>query len=302
MVVSCWLGGTLGCGGEQDGEHGFSELEPSESVEAERDGGSVVEVLDGVTVVVPPPGMRVAAEVIYDDGRMELVEVANDDGRVSVRYHDEQWGLVAPPPAVARCPDECLDDRHSLNAYHWSGVLAWRYNDAGRPAGHSRAAVVRALVHGAEGLPSARNVCGIADEVRAAQAYLGETVVAPTIGVAGGVISCSPSDGHNVVGWEDLPNNTLGYACTWSSAGEAFESDILLDNVHPWYTGDTAPPGCFDQFSLRGVVTHEFGHAFGLGHSPGNSCNLTMYPSIPPCIDDRNDLGLGDVLGLEAHY
>jgi predicted Zn-dependent protease len=77
---------------------------------------------------------------------------------------------------------------------------------------------------------------------------------------------------------------------------------MLYDSGVAWYAGNTKPAGCWNQFSLRGVATHEFGHAFGLDHSPGDSCNLTMYPSTGPCNDGARSFGLGDVEGLESIY
>ncbi len=260
-------------------------------------------MLDDVSVVVPPPGTRVAVEVIYEDGQMEFVDVSTDeDGRTELHYPDEQWGLVAPPPPAAVCPTECTDGRGSLKGWHWIVPLPWKYRDAGRPAALDKTATINALFDGAAGPPAARDGCGLADNVSASHSYQGETLVAPHISVAGGVISCTTPDLDNVIGWADLPNNVLGVTCTWSSAGIATGTDMLYDSVFSWYTSTTAPVGCWNQVSLRGVATHEFGHAFGLGHSPGDSCNLTMYPSTGPCNDGQRNFGLGDVMGLEAVY
>lgn len=264
-----------------------------------------VEVVDGVSVVTPPPGMRVLVEVVYEDGQMELADVSTrEDGEVAVRFHDDAFGLVAPTPASEACPSKCADDRNHLSGHHWTGALSWSYRDAGRPAALDRAQTIAALGNGAAGGPGVRDACGLADDVGMTQSYLGETHTAPNISAShGGDIVCGSTDGHNVIGWSDLPGPTLGVTCTWSYAsGQAAESDMLYDASVAWYTGNTAPVGCSSQFSLRGVSTHEFGHAYGLGHSPGDSCNLTMYPSTGPCNDGARSYGLGDVRGLESLY
>jgi hypothetical protein len=300
------LGVVGGCG-EVEGE------EPEALEAIERDEGNpddlrtvpVVELLDGVAVATPPPGMRVLVEVIYEDGRMELADVStDDDGEVALRFHDDEWGLVAPTPTTEACPSKCTDDRSSLSGHHWTTTLSWRYRDAGRPAALDMAATVAALRHGASGPPMARDACSLPDAVSATQSYLGSTNTAPNISVNGaGDILCASTDGNNVIGWSNLPGSTLGVTCTWSyNTGQAVESDMLYDSSVPWYTSNTAPAGCWNQFSLRGVATHEFGHAFGLGHSPGDSCNLTMYPSTGPCNDGARSFGLGDVEGLESLY
>jgi hypothetical protein len=303
VLVSLWLG-ALGCEVEDEDAVALEAVGAAARAPDDLQAAPAVEVLEGVSVVVPPPGMRVSIEVVYDDGQMELVDVAtDDDGRVGLHYPDEEWGLVSPPPVAAVCPNECVDDRMNLKGWHWVGALSWRYRDAGRPVALSKASSINALFDGAAGPPAARDLCGLADNVSATQSYLGETMVAPNINLGGGIITCGVPDVNNVVGWADLPNNILGVTCTWSfNSGVAASTDMLYDNVYGWYTGNTAPLGCFNQFSLRGVATHEFGHAFGLGHSAGDSCNLTMYPSTWPCSDGQRNLGRGDVLGLEAVY
>lgn len=294
VLASMWVGTALGC---------TVEDEPFDDLLVPR----VVDVLDDITVVVPPSGTRVSIEVIYDDGRMELVDVWSDeDGEVQLRYPDHpdhEWGLVAPPPVAAACPTDCADDRMNLSGFYWNNHLRWRYRDDGRPVALDKTATISAFSYGVSGPTSARDTCGLDDNIDIGSIYEGETVTEPSISVVGNVISCTGSDGVNVIGWADLPGNVLGVTCTASNAdGIATGTDMLYDNATVWYTGSTAPAGCSGKYSLRGVATHEFGHAFGLGHSSGDSCNLTMYPSIDACSDGEHSLGLGDVLGLESLY
>jgi predicted Zn-dependent protease len=57
------------------------------------------------------------------------------------------------------------------------------------------------------------------------------------------------------------------------------------------------------KYSVEGVGTHEFGHAFGLAHvSESSHPALTMSPVIQACQASETTLGLGDIQGLEAKY
>jgi hypothetical protein len=301
IAVPMWFGVMVGCEVGVEPDSTDAEDQALDDLGEE----TVVEVTEDVTVVVPPPGTRISIEVVHEDGRMELVELETDeDGEAELRFPDEDRSLVAATPAVAVCPGECTDDRMNLSGWYWPGPLSWSYHDTGRPAALSKANVVNAFYDGAVGPVNARNTCGLPDHASALQSYLGETGTAPNVSVVGGMLAVASNDDLNIVGWADLPGSFLGITVTWSdvATGKAISSDMLYDNIVGWYTSSTPPAECTNQFSLRGVATHEFGHAFGLGHSDGDSCNLTMHPSTGPCTSGGRTLGLGDVLALEALY
>jgi Matrixin len=54
---------------------------------------------------------------------------------------------------------------------------------------------------------------------------------------------------------------------------------------------------------VQNTVTHEFGHAAGLGHvhAPKDGC-LTMYPYVALGETQKRTLGLGDKLGMQVLY
>lgn len=60
------------------------------------------------------------------------------------------------------------------------------------------------------------------------------------------------------------------------------------------------PSSCNNKYSLRGVATHEFGHAYGLGHT--RQCNLVMAPATAACTAATRRFGRGDILGLRTLY
>jgi hypothetical protein len=77
-------------------------------------------------------------------------------------------------------------------------------------------------------------------------------------------------------------------------------ADIMID------TGDTLtthlPSPCLNKWDLEGIVTHEFGHAYGMAHTGPGHGNLTMQHEAQPCSTYARTLGLGDWLGMKKMY
>jgi hypothetical protein len=134
---------------------------------------------------------------------------------------------------------------------------------------------------------------------------------------------CLTRDHHSVVDWGPLPRfdgvTTYGVACTW--ARETFngyrrvqEADVRLndDSNEVWFfTTDQQPLDCLDPFfpggaqvDLEGLMTHERGHNFGLGHVHENvHPNMTMSSGVDAqCNTTVRTLGKGDILGLDYIY
>jgi hypothetical protein len=155
-----------------------------------------------------------------------------------------------------------------------------------------------ALKQAMKNITQSRNDCGLPDEVSASASYLGRTTRGTRIGSSS---SCSVTDNHNVVAFGDLSSSTVGFTCWWYQGTRTVEADVQLNkNDFSWVV---AGQPCVNSFVVQGVATHEFGHVFGLGHvSQSNHANLTMSTAIYPCDNSDASLGLGDVLGLRAHY
>lgn len=65
-----------------------------------------------------------------------------------------------------------------------------------------------------------------------------------------------------------------------------------------WSDGPGGIPG--GQFDLQGIMTHEYGHALGLGHSGNGSA--TMFPSASSGSTGERSINSDDIAGLQCIY
>ncbi len=104
----------------------------------------------------------------------------------------------------------------------------------------------------------------------------------------------------NQHGWKKLGGGgTIAVTYTWSSGGNAVESDAGYNTFYSWSLS-----GAAGKMDLENIVTHELGHTFGMGHTStasANSC-LTMYPYADYGETQKRTLGDGDIIGIRARY
>ena len=84
----------------------------------------------------------------------------------------------------------------------------------------------------------------------------------------------------------------------YDGSNRLIEADIMFyDGGITFFKGSS---GCSGGVYLQDALTHEFGHALGLGHSPVPGA--TMYPSMTWCSMDPRTLDADDLAGIETLY
>ncbi|QIN83814.1 hypothetical protein GBA63_15090 [Rubrobacter tropicus] len=268
--------------------------------------GRVIE--DGMAgAAVPPPGEGVHVELLTERGAQEFGVRRLEDGAIELDHvGSESAGTGAGPPAfTTKGVGECGDAGFDENGWRVEGTHVYRINWRTTPRDVPRRAAISAIRQASGNVADTLNGCRLGDRVPAGVAYKGYT--ARHAGVGGG--ACETDDGLSVVSFGALSNpGNLAAACVHTRAKAGYDvvtsSDVKLSKVgHHWTTNPNSR-SCRGRYDIEGVMTHERGHTFGLGHVVEDyHPNLTMGPVINgPCQSSERSLGRGDVLGLDGKY
>jgi hypothetical protein len=202
-----------------------------------------------------------------------------------------------PEPTVRPRSGPCADEAYTLNGHRWDQTLEWRFNESSTPGKYDSSEVLEVIKASFGNITGARNDCGLPDNVSATARYLGTTETQPC--------DAEANVDYSVVGFGPMPRGvsrgTIALTCFWNYTDGSIAADIVINENQRWAL---SLDGCRRrQIMLEAVVTHEVGHAFGLGHvGEKKHGDLTMSTRTGPCDNDEASLGLGDVLGLEELY
>ena len=268
-----------------------------------------------VGLSVPRPGFTSSVEAFGDEVSRELSVTVTDDGEMFTTAVVDEVVISSPEPAMRSTPQARLQARRvqangcDSYAYNFTGrYVVSRFEffrgDGTTPAGSTAAAFGDAMWRAATNITAGQSPCDSSDGVDVGFNYAGGTSTEADIDSAGNCLSAGAAgdDTVNTVDMGPMPTSYKGLMCYSSnSVNNVVEADIRLNSSVPWtYTpGDSACLSYY-RYDVEGVLTHEFGHVFGLTHV--GEQYATMYTYARSCDNWQRSLGRGDLNGLRALY
>ena len=258
-----------------------------------------------VGAIVPAPGESVFAEAMSPECNQQLV-VVNPPGDRLLLEEVGAEGEEREPGLATRAggPSACSDAHFKSWGMRLNHYIRWYFNRGTTPSHMSEFATVMAMRRASVNVSGVQDSCGIPDRVPAVLRYVGATNRSVNIGT-GGV--CKANDHKSVVGFGDLPSGYTGKACVWAWIQDGPDrinsSDVRLNKADYGWTAKVTR-SCRGRQDVESTMTHERGHAFGLGDiSESSHASLTMSSeSNGPCQTSERSLGRGDAFGLNQKY
>jgi hypothetical protein len=187
-------------------------------------------------------------------------------------------------PRAAGAPSGRVTAQHAYifgEPAYWSGTLRWRYNGAGAPPqlGANKAATIQQLVAASAKWTAA---CGVQI------VYDGETTAAPST-----LLNGQP-DRVSVIGWQVPDDGFMAATHDWTDTDASGDTVIVDADIALSPTTVTTPQ------ILASIITHEWGHAIGLGHSAAPDTMMSGPPDA--AYSSVSELTPDDVQGCRCLY
>ncbi|HEV3002632.1 MAG TPA: hypothetical protein VGW75_17985 [Solirubrobacteraceae bacterium] len=281
--------------------------------------GDVVRT-NGTALVVPAPGQFVTMQALLSDGTQTVTAETQRDGTVTLSEGGTEPDPILGPetpdePPLGRAIPACDDGAYARRAFSWSSwkyikwksTFHWRFRASTTPGNVSVDNARDALRRAVWNIVDADNDCGLLDYVSATQYFDGDKPTSANISTDG--LSCTTGDGISVVAFGRADDGRFATTCLWGTDdggtyGRITSSDTRLNSDrYSWY--GLRPSGCQSRYSIEAVMTHAFGHTFGLANVSPEADHgwLTMSGTINgACQESESTLGLGDVRGLQTLY
>lgn len=207
--------------------------------------------------------------------------------------------------AVTFADARCTDPAASWMGAAWRTPLRWRFAAGTTPRYLGRAdAVQQAISDAADGLTAGHNDCQLPPLHGMSARYAGATRARAGVTADG---RCGRRDGRSVLSFGPLAAGLLAVTCIWwqpaaGPDGRIVEADIRISDEPGLFLLDL-DGACSDRYDLKSALTHEFGHAFGLGHvAAASHPGQVMGDVVPACDARHRALGRGDYEMLRRHY
>lgn len=318
LVVAAGLAPLIGppAVAARESTHGAARAIPHTRLLPERIRPGRMVVEDGVAVRAPKRGGFAFAIIEGADGRSRSLYVETSRrGRVRAAGSHARPTVVrqrlaraeaaaagstrVAVAAGATAAADCRDRSRSL--FPWRvRYLFWTISTQGAPwslrdgdGGTDR--LLEVTKRAQHNVTWARNRCGRPDRIHSKGWFTDRTRKVANVSGGGG---CTGGDGQSTISFGSLPYPSVAMTCVYGVRnGVASEADIRVNTNARWALGLGSCSG--SELLLESVMTHEFGHVYGLGHTHSSPW-LTMAPLIRYCDAGPTTLGLGDLLGLEA--